>query len=48
MVSQNSAQLFAAEPEEGAKENTEKEAQAENNQPEVTNISISTESAGEE
>ena len=48
VVSQNRAQLFPAEPEEEAKENTEKEAQAENNQPEVTNISISTESAGEE
>ena len=48
MVSQNRAQLFPAEPEEEAKENTEKEAQAGNNQPEITNISISTEPAGEE
>lgn len=46
VVSANRAQLFPAEPEEETVPAQEKE-QVENNQPEVTNISVSTESSEE-
>lgn len=47
VVSANRAQLFPAEPEEETVPAQEKE-QVENNQPEVTNISVSTEFSEEE